>query len=706
MAPNVGSTAAPRQPTRKAPARIVPAIPLALTRAPPSARPITPEDTATETVTQQDAEPPPAEEKSHEHGLEDPLTPQSKASALNQGEGEPRSKTPASSIGAPEASLETQSPSSSSHPNSRLFPQQLLTLPDDSELATAQHDAADEEPHSAELHHSDGPSEDAEPTAVTEVIPAASEPSHNHHASLDSIVFGTSQESPPLPSTPRDVEPNTTTLPQPVQRHPPGFAPPQFATPFYPGHSYHPSNPQAQFPPPVAPLPLISQNGVPHPPPEFHPLAFSGQLPHHGSFQRQPSPHHAPVAANGIAASHPESPIKSQASEHEEERHPGSHQNGTHLATANSTPPSSEPTKFREPFELADYLSSQFGNPEFADFVLRVHSEDATLLNIPVHGIVVARSRTIASAIRSVPPVQQSKGAAVAVDIFTRDRFITPEALSEAIKVLYGAPLLPVESFIYGLGPFRPEGEQSPSFTEARIRMNQAISYAAAGKLFQLHSMHERGIEIMKALLRWDTFDQALVFGLDSHPYPHGRPVNRTEPGSAPSPEAYYATRILEHDVSDFVAYNFPPNFRLYTIAPELKHAPRLPSIAERITHNPRLSRIRFGDVPPEDELQPDYVARALSGALLSMPLPLLDYLLNHRAAVRSLGWERLQTIMQEIVDERERRRQKAVKSGAGLADGVSNVLAENLLWVEHNLPSAEHVSGRTLAETRDTNYV
>jgi hypothetical protein len=102
MAPTTETGSGPAKQTRRTVPRIIPAIPLALSRAPPSARPITPEDTVTETVTQHDAEPQTTEDiHAKEHAVEDPLTPKSKASVVDDAEAV--LKTPVSAIDAIES---------------------------------------------------------------------------------------------------------------------------------------------------------------------------------------------------------------------------------------------------------------------------------------------------------------------------------------------------------------------------------------------------------------------------------------------------------------------------------------------------------------------------------------------------------------------------------------------------------------------------
>jgi hypothetical protein len=365
------------------------------------------------------------------------------------------------------------------------------------------------------------------------------------------------------------------------------------------------------------------------------------------------------------------------------------------------------PAHFREPFELAGYLGALVGTPEFADFVLQVRANDSILLNVPVHGIVVARSPRILSAIRNLgPSAPHLKGSPPIVDIQTRDGFVSLESLKAALALLYGAPMVTVDSLLYRLDPFHPELGQGAVFSDAPNRMSQAISYTAAGTLFQLSMMLERGIECIKALLRWDTVDLAISYALSSGPYSPKDRLFSTKPSDQAE---YQADQLLKYEIIDFIAFNFPVGFRLDTSAPELAQTPRLPILPRQPSHNPRLSQIRFGDIPPQDESKPDYVTRTLSSLLLSLPLPLLDRLFNHRVVVERLGWHSLGGIMQDVHVERERRREDTLNKYNMMHHEIqgtffSKALLENLLWQEHVRPSPAHPSGYTWLESRIAN--
>ena len=135
-----------------------------------------------------------------------------------------------------------------------------------------------------------------------------------------------------------------------------------------------------------------------------------------------------------------------------------------------------------------------------------------------------------------------------------------------------------------------------------------------------------------------------------------------------------FAQELLNSAV-DFIAYNFPADFTLYKLAAELQNDPRLPSLSEdrAPTHNPRLSKIRFGDAPTDDDTQVSSVARTLSSILISLPLPLLGRLFNHRATANQIGWTGAAKVFHDVVDERESRRLKAVRSQVQIDSAASS---------------------------------
>lgn len=520
--------------------------------------------------------------------------------------------------------------------------------------------------------------------------------SHRSQLSAGALAFSVTNGSPAIPATPHKIDQDGHAQQSTLPRPPPGFAPPENTASFFPGHSYHPSDVGApwSYPPySLAQPDAIYENGADYQSTSF-PVGTSAYPGHHDGILF-PSDN-----LNGVATSKSPSPSKSQfgegkpSSEREDEQHVLPHH--SELAPYGARLEES-------PFELAAHLSTQFGNPEFADFILQIRSPEAILVSIPVHGIIVVRSPVVAEAVRhSVPTAHRSRDTRRLLDVLTSDPFVTRESLEEAAKVLYGAPLLSAQTFLYGLPPYAYDSVQTPPSTDARRRMRQLLSYIAAGRALKLPSMQIRGIEIARLLLRWDTVDEVVQVALRSNSifWPKKDRVEAEDP---------FTAALLNYAI-DFMAYTFPVDFKLYTIAPELQDAPRLPMLldARPSTHNPRLSKIRFGDAPPKDDLQPSHASRVLSSILLSLPLPLVDRLFNHRATANQVGWTGVVRIMREVIIEREKRRQKVIGGELTPAqDGtIPGALLSNM-YVEERIEQVEesplHPSGHQLVAQPST---
>jgi hypothetical protein len=710
---------------RRPGSRIVPAIPFRLSKSQPSARPITPEGSAKDGAAQPakpqpEPEPQATDEKQQgeqtdQHpakAVQTPLTPESNTSGAEKRVSEAPSL---------DGSLQNGHPAPAhAHGELSLSATSLLEHvlnPQDAENHVNGH--ADEKPPTptepsaepkpavngvhrkltipAHLPPPFYPSNKTDTqTPPAEGSDSAHPPLHRHQLSAGALVFQSASESPaPLMASqePELLQHEQHSLPRP----PPGFGPQQFA-PFFPGHAQHPSEAGApwQMPPQtIAPPEAAYANGS-----EFRPSQIpNGPTVYPGPYNGHLSPDQGAFVTNGTLTSHPQSPSKAQfgdtvpTSEHGEEHQTVPYQNGA-----------AHPAERLEdsPFELAGYLSTQFANPDFADFILQIRSPESILVSVPVHGIVVVRSPVIAEAVRRSPaPSHRSRDARRLIDVLALDPFTTGESLQEAVRVLYGAPLLSAQSFLYGLAPYMYENDQAVPSNDARQRMRQVLSYIAAARTLQIPIMQARGVEIARMLLRWDTVEQVLQYTLQASS------VSRVR-GEGTDAEDPFISMLLNHAL-EFVAFTFPVDFKLYTIAPEFPDAPRLPTLVEarHATHNPRLSKIRFGDAPPEDDHHPSHVTVTLSTILLSLPLQLVERLFNHRATASQLGWNGAK-ILQDVVNERESRRQKASRGqlkpnqDGNIPSGLlNNVYLEE--FVEQVEPSPLHPSGHRLATKRVT---
>lgn len=339
------------------------------------------------------------------------------------------------------------------------------------------------------------------------------------------------------------------------------------------------------------------------------------------------------------------------------------------------------------PHHLVRYLARQFNTREHADCCLRISHEGQRfeISDFFVHSLLIDQSPMLRN-LRKSTTVQENGLASLQIQ--TRDRFITPQAIETTLLFCYGKPINDFNGFPDAITPSKSSVEVSLSW------MENALAVAAAGHLFHLGAVISRGLQVASTILNWGNIERALSFTLDgglepvldfdrvlinntasSSPFGDGvtavatpsigssaifeaGPSMECEESSDCTSRSYSpsANDFLRHCL-DFVVSEFPQSWRLDTTAKPLEEINRLP--ANEASRSPmtksRLSLIQFGDHPSEKERQSD-ADIALSSLLLSVSYPLLVYILNRfHGTLRN-------SIINPIVDERERRRHKALK--------------------------------------------
>lgn len=317
---------------------------------------------------------------------------------------------------------------------------------------------------------------------------------------------------------------------------------------------------------------------------------------------------------------------------------------------------------------LLTYLTNQFADSEFADYVLELRYSDdrAPPVRIPGHNLMFARSPYLKTLIKAQSP--ESNGLTVKpLFIESDDRFLRSDGFWMAVQRLYGGPLLDLgAAAIHYLPPSARQTTPMPGTPADRFDL--AIGYAAAGHILQIPPVVARGIELASMTVNWDTIEKALDFALDGGLDAHWSYRTRAQPTC---PATYGpAVNMLIHAALSFIVSAFPPGFELDTSVgvPPFNH--RLPTIPlERSpAQNPRLSFIKFGDHPSEDSIksEPSSSQVTLSRVLLNLPFHLLKYILESPRLGNVEGWasETLrQKAMHTIIEEREKRRLKVVAS-------------------------------------------
>lgn len=372
-------------------------------------------------------------------------------------------------------------------------------------------------------------------------------------------------------------------------------------------------------------------------------------------------------------------------------------------------------TSFENAESLRGYAFNHFNNRDLADCVLEIQEESGAVQLLEGHRIILSRSPVLSAIIRTndVPTTAVPKPL-VRLHLIGNQVRIHP--VVQAIRYLYGGPLPPFD--IYETGA--PNGSFNVSVNE---RMDHALQHIATGSWLGIAAMAHRSVDMASSLLNWDTISSALEFALDGGisqmwPIDDGEEQNSTcssddssiKPEAGGSPKyGHYASGLLQR-VIEFTVQNIPPNYFLDSAAPSLPTVQRLPALppkheSKSSRSDPRLSKIRFGEMSSDggNHQRPSPTTTAVSSILLSLPFPLLRYLLEHFLLAERLGSETVASIMRMIIGEREVRRVKALQAHAAnnYDDGSDNRLIQNLYWQESVEFSDQSRAGFRLSRKR-----
>ncbi|WPH02834.1 Hypothetical protein R9X50_00570200 [Acrodontium crateriforme] len=359
---------------------------------------------------------------------------------------------------------------------------------------------------------------------------------------------------------------------------------------------------------------------------------------------------------------------------------------------------------------LRAHVLSQFSNLTFSDCYIQVRDENTGEQRyIDGHKIILSRSPTLLDLINA----HQSNTNTNSIFVSLKDPYLRLPTFFDCVQYLYGGTLTQLDQN----RQLRQDGNGMPSSEE---RMAIAVQYVATSAWLRVPSIAFRAIEVAVSLLHWDTVSTALTFALDGGlsnfwliedgsdgktPTSSSNQDLWTEIYSSPRYDPF-STQLL-HRIMHFMVHMFPHNFYLDSSAPQLASCPRLPSAhvnheSRPSTSDPRLTKIRFGELSEEEHQQP-MSKTIISSILLSLPFALLKNLSEHFDLSARLGPETVASIMRQVVAERETRRLKALK--ARPADkregGVTGGKYQSLYWTEMVETSRQNHSGFRLARRR-----
>ncbi|OQN95866.1 hypothetical protein B0A48_18151 [Cryoendolithus antarcticus] len=327
--------------------------------------------------------------------------------------------------------------------------------------------------------------------------------------------------------------------------------------------------------------------------------------------------------------------------------------------------------------QLRDHITSQYGNPALSDCHLQIVQDiDGSRSYLDAHKLILARSPTMLQLIldSNDPAAAHLK---TQVSISLPGAYVTLNALNECIKYVYGGPLMQFDwrvrqSQNHNLPPLSPD-----------TRMQHVLRYIATSAWLQLHVPAVRGVEIATTIFTWETLPTCLTFALEGGLSPvwdaevEGTEATTTHPTTSSTPiHDPYATELLRH-VVNFTVFSIPQSLILDPSASSIPSVSDLPSPstasaldptpAQASKHksnrssDPRLSKIRFGELPLEPSQVQGRVNTAISSILLSLPFQLLRAVFDHPHLFERLGGDGTRKLANGIVKERESRRSNAL---------------------------------------------
>jgi hypothetical protein len=314
---------------------------------------------------------------------------------------------------------------------------------------------------------------------------------------------------------------------------------------------------------------------------------------------------------------------------------------------------------------LKEYIEIQFGGPSFSDVTVKIiqRSQFAEPIMIKAHRIILARSPKLQELVNLGTDI-------VVIDL--RAKYLETNTFVHVLRYLYGAAL-----------PTRNSLAGQP--------MELSLALAAAGWTCRLPEITAAGLDYANSFMNWDTVEKALAFALEGGLTPF---FQFDEADAVLEPTfGDYAGQFLQF-ILNWLGTNLPSNFQFIASAPQLAESPRLPGTLENrpSVANPRLSRIRFGDLPSEESSQSTTL---LSSIMLSLPLGPLKYLLLHPVFLGRPGHA---DMARAIIMEREIRRKKARESRRYLP-GATPYMREAMYWEESFVAAEDnHVQDFTLS--------
>ncbi|KAI9793230.1 MAG: hypothetical protein M1816_000651 [Peltula sp. TS41687] len=340
---------------------------------------------------------------------------------------------------------------------------------------------------------------------------------------------------------------------------------------------------------------------------------------------------------------------------------------------------------------LQAHMLSYFDNQEYADCVLEIWHESDRFepITVPAHRILLSRSSLLKSRLEATQDVSPTK----VVRVETTDRFLTVWSISRVLHHLYGAGIEEVfDRFaLYG-----------KSLNNTADTVDGILAAAAAGNLFQLPHIVAQAVQMASEIITWENLEQIFAFALEggydeewmklnnlnqkghhtlealaknagvTHDSNDGSPdVTKQATEKGKPIYGVYALRLLDTAMR-FITENFSRDFVFDSTVSSLPSVllARLPDQTEKRLEqqsDPRLSSMKFGDYPSEDDnAQSAHPSSSvLSQLLVSLPFPWVKKILESKdlGGMNPLAPGARGKIARAVIHEREQRRRKVLRT-------------------------------------------
>ena len=293
---------------------------------------------------------------------------------------------------------------------------------------------------------------------------------------------------------------------------------------------------------------------------------------------------------------------------------------------------------------------------------------------------LLARSPTISAILED----QSEQGNPIEIKVVTGVKFNLSAAFAMTVDNIYGRPAMDRNGLrratVLALG-YTEDNIHNCPFPLSVAMADFALCSIASAAFFDVSEIVDNNVELAMGLIDWDNVELVLDFGL--------RVDDFILSAELPDVDSSASTEIVEDDETpmtledahdstaelkvvwapcmvtcalNFIASSMTNGFTFYPEAQANVMLDRIPSSLRLPKHawtDPKLEKIEFGSFPSIEQQKPSAESLLSSAILVSLPFEQL----NEAVAELSKREVLKEGSLQEIIDERERRRRYAAKA-------------------------------------------